>query len=52
MNLRTIEAIKQVFEWADNWVQGETTIPEMPRDKLTDAEKGALLLIDLMGEVK
>lgn len=46
----TLAAIRQLVEWAEAYVENETGIPETPRAKLTDAEKGALLLIDLWKE--
>lgn len=50
MKAPTKEAINQLFQWAENWVENESAIPETPAEKLTDAEKGALLLIDLWNQ--
>ena len=47
MSDHTKAAIAQLFEWARAYVENETTIPETHRSELTDAEKGALLLMDL-----
>lgn len=47
-------AMRQLADWARAYVQNETGIPETPDSKLTDAEKGALLLMELLtdGESK
>ncbi len=50
MKAETKAAIKQLIEWAEAYVENETGIPETPRGNLTDAEKGALLLIDLWNQ--
>lgn len=44
-------AMKQMATWAKAWVCNETGIPETPDAQLTDAEKGALLLIELLEAV-
>lgn len=41
-------ALKQLAEWAQSYVQNETGIPETPDAQLTDAQKGALLLMELL----
>lgn len=46
----SLPAIKQLADWARAWVENETCIPETPDERLTDEEKGALLLLELIGE--
>ena len=41
------QALKQLAEWAEAYVQNETCIPEAPDSALSDAEKGALMLIEM-----
>lgn len=50
MNKSTIEAVQKLVEWAEAYIENETSITALPRSELTDAEKGALLLIDLLRE--
>ncbi len=50
MKAETRAAIAKLFEWAEAYVENETTIQEAHREDLTDAEKGALLLIDLWNQ--
>lgn len=51
MKQETKDALIQMAKWAESYVENETGIPETPRDKLTDAEKGALLILDLLGDL-
>lgn len=46
------EGLLQVAEWADAYVQNETTIPETSSSDLSDEKKSALLLIELLLKVK
>lgn len=50
MSPETIAAVRKLVDWAEAYVENETVIPETPRDQLTDSEKGALMLIDLVRE--
>lgn len=40
-----IDAYQQIAEWAMAYVEGETVIPEVPVNKLSDAERNALLIL-------
>lgn len=42
------DALKQMADWARAWVENETAIPETPDERLSDQEKGALMLMNLI----
>jgi hypothetical protein len=44
----SVPALRQLAEWAQSWVENETGIPEAGSKNLSDAEKGALMLIELI----
>ena len=42
-----LEAVEQVFAWAESWVENESGLPECPDSKRTEAEKVGMKAIKL-----
>lgn len=52
LNQYSMPAILQLVEWARAWVDNETSIAEMPAEHLSDEQKGALLIMELLEKVR